>query len=66
MLTAKRNGKAAKRFLCKAIKSNGEPIKITIDKSGANTSAINDYNGDAGADIEIRQQIFEQHYRAGP
>ncbi|WP_414699019.1 DDE-type integrase/transposase/recombinase [Oligoflexus sp.] len=41
LLTAKRDGKAAKRFLCKAIKSSDEPIKINIDKSGANTSAIN-------------------------
>ncbi len=68
LLTAKRDGKAAKRFLLRAIKSNGEPIKITIDKSGANTSAINDYNDDAGADIEIRQNkylnnIIEQDHR---
>ncbi|HYX38678.1 MAG TPA: IS6 family transposase [Oligoflexus sp.] len=68
LLTAKRDRKAAQRFLSMAIKSNGEPIKITIDKSGANTSAINDYIGDAGADIEIRQNkylnnIIEQDHR---
>ncbi|WP_414699007.1 DDE-type integrase/transposase/recombinase [Oligoflexus sp.] len=45
-------------LLSRAIRSNGEPIKITIDKSGANTSAINDYNDDAGADIEIRQNKY--------
>ncbi|HYX37898.1 MAG TPA: IS6 family transposase, partial [Oligoflexus sp.] len=68
LLTAKRDRKAAKRFLCKAVKSNDEPIKINIDKSGANTAGINDYNDDAGADIEIRQNkylnnIIEQDHR---
>ncbi len=42
LLTAKRDRKAATRFLCKAIKLNDDPIKINIDKSGANTAAIND------------------------
>src|SRR6202030_3397825 len=35
LLTAKRDRKAALRFLPKAIKWNGKPEKITIDKSGA-------------------------------
>ncbi len=67
-LTAKRGRKAAKRFLCKAIKVNDEPIKIITDKSGANTAAINDYNDDEGTDIEIRQNkylnnMIEQDHR---
>jgi transposase-like protein len=31
LLTAKRDGKAALRFLCRAIGQNGTPEKITID-----------------------------------
>ena len=58
LLAAKRDRKAAKRFLCKAIKLNDEPIKINIDKSGANTAGINDYNDDEGTDIEIRQNKY--------
>jgi putative transposase len=40
LLTAKRDRKAALRFLRKAIKWNGTPEKITIDKSGANTARL--------------------------
>jgi transposase-like protein len=40
LLMAKRDCKAALRFLRKAIGQHGEPEKITIDKSGANTAAI--------------------------
>jgi putative transposase len=46
LLTAKRDRKAALRFLRKAIGQNGTPEKITIDKSGANTAAIESYNTD--------------------
>ncbi len=68
LLTAKRDRKAAKRFLLKAVRSNDEPTKINIDKSGANTAGINDYNDDEGIDIEIRQNkylnnIIEQDHR---
>ncbi len=68
LLTAKRDRKAAKRFICKAIKSNVGPIKINIDKSGANTAGINDYNYDEGLDVEIRQNkylnnVIEQDHR---
>jgi transposase-like protein len=66
--TAKRDRKSAKRFLCRAIKSNIEPIKTNIDKSGANTAAINDYNDEEAIDIEIRQNkylnnLIEQDHR---
>jgi transposase-like protein len=69
LLTAKRDRKAALRFLCKAVGQNGTPEKITIDKSGANTAAIESYNNNHEAGIEIRQvkylnNIVEQDHRA--
>ena len=68
LLTKKRDTKAAKRFLIKAIGSNGRPEKITIDKSGANKAAIEEYNRENGTSIEIRQikylnNIVEQDHR---
>ena len=69
LLTAKRDCKAALRFLRKAIGNNGTPEKITIDKSGANTAAIESHNAETKAGIEIRQikylnNIVEQDHRA--
>ena len=69
LLTAKRDRKAALRFLRKAIGRHGVPGKITIDKSGANTAAIVSYNADHDTDVEIRQvkyinNIVEQDHRA--
>ena len=69
LLTAKRDRKAALRFLRRAIGQNGAPKKITIDKSGANTAAIESYNAEHEADIEIRRNkylnnIVEQDHRA--
>ena len=69
LLTAKRDRKAALRFLRKAIGQNGTPEKITIDKSGANTAALESYNKDHEAGIEIWQvkylnNIVEQDHRA--
>jgi len=55
LLTKKRDKKAAKRFFVKAIKNNGLPEKITIDKSGSNYAAIEAYNAENNTDIEIRQ-----------
>ena len=68
LLTAKRDTKAALRFLRQAIRNNGTPVKINIDKSGANTAAIGAYNKESGATIEIRQckylnNIVEQDHR---
>ena len=51
LLTAKRDRKAALRFLRKAIKWNGTPEKITIDRSGANTAAIESHNAETEAGI---------------
>lgn len=72
LLTKKRDKKAATRFFKKAIRLNGAPEKVTIDKSGANTAALNDLNekrekaGEPG--IEIRQikylnNLVEQDHR---
>ncbi len=38
LLTAQRDQKAARRFFKKAIRQQGLPEKVTIDKSGANTA----------------------------
>jgi transposase-like protein len=69
LLTAKRDAAAARRFLGRAIALHGEPEKITIDKSGANTATIVGYNADHEAAIELRQvkylnNIVEQDHRA--
>ena len=61
---------AAKAFFRKALRNNGHPAKITIDKSGSNISALNKINEDLSKDqqIEIRQikylnNIIEQDHR---
>lgn len=69
LLAAKRNERAARRFLVKAIGNSGSPTKITVDKSDANHAAITNYNNDMGSTIEIRQikylnNIIEQDHRA--
>jgi transposase-like protein len=69
LLTAKPDRKAALRFLRTAIKWNGTPEKITIDKSGANTAAIESHSAETEAGIEIRQikyvnNIVEQDHPA--
>jgi len=68
LLTAKRDRKAAMRFLKKAIKLCGTPDKVNIDKSGANTAALKVYNEETGSNIEIRQSkylnnVVEQDHR---
>ncbi len=68
LLTKKRDKKAAKRFFVKAIKNNGLPEKITIDKSGSNKAAIKAYNAENNTEIEIRQvkylnNVVEQDHR---
>ena len=69
LLTAKRDRKAALRFLCKAVGQHGTSVKITIDGSGANSAAIEDYNEAHDAEVEIRQvkylnNVVEQDHRA--
>ena len=68
LLTAKRDKKAALRFLSKAIGRNGKPSLINIDKSGANTAGIKQFNKDNCKRIKIRQckylnNIIEQDHR---
>ena len=68
LLTAKRDKKAALRFFVKAIGRNGKPGLINIDKSGANTAAIMQYNRDSKKRIKVRlckylNNIIEQDHR---
>lgn len=68
LLTAKRDKAAARRFLERAINLHGLPEKITIDKSGANTAAIESVKADACVNILMRQNkylnnIVEQDHR---
>lgn len=55
LLTAKRDKKAALRFLNKAIGLNGKPSLINIDNSGVNTAVIKPYNTDENRRVKIRQ-----------
>jgi transposase-like protein len=48
LLTAHRDKKAALRFFKKAIRQHGLPDKVTIDKSGANTAALDALNDEPG------------------
>jgi putative transposase len=69
LLTAHRDKKAALRFFKKAVCQHGLPEKVTIDKSGANTAALEALQEDTGAKIEIRQSkylnnLVEQDHRA--
>ena len=69
LLRALRDLAAARAFFERAIDAHGVPETITIDKSGANTAAIEGLRADSGADIELRQSkylnnIVEQDHRA--
>jgi transposase-like protein len=69
LLTARRDKAAARRFLERAINQHDVPEKITIDKSGANTDAIESVKADACVDILMRQNKYlnnmvEQDHRA--
>ena len=69
LLTTPRNKKAARRFLKKAVRQHGLPDKVTIDKSGANTAALEALQEETGQAIEIRQSkslnnLIEQDHRA--
>ena len=69
LLTAKRGKAAARRFLERAIGLHDVPEKITIDKSDANTAAIESVNADPGVHIALRQSKYlnnmvEQDHRA--
>ena len=70
LLRKNRDASAAKAFFRKAIKHNGQPQKVTIDKSGSNSCALSSLNKSLAKDkqIEIRQikylnNIVEQDHR---
>jgi transposase-like protein len=68
LLRAKRDRVAASRFFEKAMRQNGEPEKVTMDKSGANKAAMDGINKDRDVPIEVRQvkylnNIIEQDHR---
>ena len=69
LLTAHRDVAAARRFFERAIDRHDVPEKITIDKSGANTAAVNGLVAESGVAIELRQSkylnnLVEQDHRA--
>jgi putative transposase len=69
LFTPTRDRDAAEAFLRKAIRGQGLPEKITIDKSGSNTAAITRYNKTHKAAIVIRHSkylnnVVEQDHRA--
>lgn len=69
LLTPKRDRDAVEAFLRKAMRTQGFPEKITIDRSGANTAAIKRYNKLHKTTIVIRHSkylnnIVEQDHRA--
>jgi len=59
LLRAKRDKAAAKRFFEKAMRENGVPEKVTMDKSGSNKAAMDDINeGRRAADPGSASQII--------
>jgi putative transposase len=69
LLTAKRDKAAAHRLFDKAMRHNGDPEKVAMDKSGANKAAIDGINKDRDVPIEVRRikylnTIVEQDHRA--
>jgi len=58
LLTAKRDLAAARRFRERAIDLQGLPEKITIEKSSANTAAIESVKANACVDILMRQNDY--------
>jgi len=69
LLTAHRDITAARRFFDKAMRENGAPEKIAMDKSGANKGAIDAINSSTAVPIVVRQvkylnNIVEQDHRA--
>jgi putative transposase len=68
-LSAHRDVPAAKRFFDKAMRDNGVPEKVAMDKSGANKGAIDDISGGRAIQVTVRQvkylnNIIEQGHRA--
>jgi hypothetical protein len=69
LLSAKRDTAAATRFFEKAMRQNGDPEKITMDKNRVNKAAIDGINEGRDLPIEVCQikylnNIVEQDHRA--
>lgn len=58
LLTAHRDKKAALRFFKKAVLPHRLPEKVTIDKSGANTAALEALQEETGHVIEMRKNKY--------
>ena len=60
LLCTNRNKASAKAFFRKAMKNNGDPNTINIDKSGSNTYALEDINKsrDKHNQIKVRQNKY--------
>jgi putative transposase len=58
LLRAKRDYAAAEAFFERATDLHVEPEKITVDKSGANTAAIESVQAHSGSTIELRQSKY--------
>ena len=68
LLRARRDTATATRFFEKAMRQNGDPEKVAMDKSGANKAAMDAINQDRNVPIEVRQvkylnNIIEQDHR---
>ncbi len=68
LLAAKRDTKAALRFLKKALNENRKPSLVNIDQNGANHAGLKQLNRDQKTRIKIRQckylnNIIEQDHR---
>jgi transposase-like protein len=69
LLRAQRDKAAVTRFFRKAMRQNGDPVKVTMDKRGTNKAAMDGINKARDVPIEIRQikylnNIVEQDHRA--
>ena len=58
MLTARRDKAAALRFFEKAMKANGVPEKVAMDKSGANKAAMDEINTSRERPSLVRQVTY--------
>ena len=65
LMTEKRDKEAANRFFKKAIRENGDPDKVTMDKSGSNKAAIDEINCDRNANRSASDQVSQQYRRTG-
>ncbi len=68
LLTAKRDLAAARRFFDRVIDLHGTSQRVTIDKSGANTAAVQSLQMEERVGIELRQSkylnnLIEQDHR---